>query len=143
MDSIQVWVEQNGNYVRDDFEPEFVVELPTAITLVSFTAQPNADGTVTLLWTTAAEIDNAGFNLWRATTANGEYARINPLLIPGQGTGWGADYSYVDARPAAEPTTYKLEDVDYNGVGTFHGPIEARVSASGHWYRYFLPIYQQ
>lgn len=141
-ETIEVWVDLNGNGAHDAGEPFKALEVTTAITLVSFTAQPHADGTVTLLWTTAAEIDNAGFNLWRATAANGEYGRINPLLIPGQGTGWGADYSYVDTPPDVGTYYYKLEDVDYNGVGTFHGPIEARGLDFGHWSRFFLPMVQ-
>ena len=100
-----------------------MASLPTAITLVSFTAQPNADGTVTLLWTTAAEIDNAGFNLCRATTATGSTPGSTRSSSPGRAqAGAPATATWIPARPGIY--FYKLEDVDYNGVGTFHGPVE-------------------
>ena len=34
---------------------------------------------------TESEIDNKGFNLWRAEAADGSYAQINRSLIPAQG----------------------------------------------------------
>ena len=142
MDYIWVWTEQNGNYDIDWFEPYRLVKLPTAITLVSFTAQPNADGTVTLEWTTAAEIDNAGFNLHRAATRDGPYIKINDQLIPGQGLGlqMGASYSYLDRPPSSGVYFYKLEDVDYNGVGTFHDEV-LPATVSGNPYRLYLPMF--
>jgi hypothetical protein len=100
-----------------------VLEVPTAITLAAFDAYAHDDGAVTITWTTAVEINNAGFNLYRAPAAAGPYTRINPQLIAGQGTGEGATYSFVDTPPQGGSLFYKLEDVDYNGSGTFHGPI--------------------
>ena len=101
--------------------------LPTAITLASFSAHI-VNGDVVLSWRTAAEIDNAGFNLHRAAAPEGPYTKINDLLIPGQGTGFGATYHYVDENPGEGPFFYKLEDIDYFGVSTFHGPFEAIVA---------------
>ncbi len=49
---------------------------PTVINLSSFTATPKA-GKVIIQWSTEAEIDNAGFNIYRATAENGEYEKIN------------------------------------------------------------------
>lgn len=46
---------------------------------------------------TAAEIDNAGFNVWRARGKNGEYRQINSILIPAKGSPQeGAVYEYTD-----------------------------------------------
>lgn len=103
------------------------VEDATAITLVSFTAARTAGG-VNIEWETATEIDNAGFNLYRATSDSGPYTKINPAPIPakGEATG-GAAYSYLDTA-ATNPDTayyYKLEDVDLFEISTFHGPIPA------------------
>jgi hypothetical protein len=100
-----------------------VLEIATAITLAAFDAYAHDNGTVTITWTTAVEIDNAGFNLYRAPAVDGPYVRMNPQLIAGQGTGEGATYSFVDRPPPTGMLFYKLEDVDYNGAGTFHGPI--------------------
>jgi len=102
-------------------------EEPTAITLTSFTAQEGA-GSVTLTWETATEIDNAGFNLYRATSGNGSYTKINTALIAADGDPVsGASYSFRDERLAPGTYYYKLEDVDYYGVTTMHGPVSATI----------------
>src|SRR5262245_10411652 len=82
----------------------------TAIELVSFTVEVQADRTVTLVWETATEVDNAGFNLYRATTEGGPYTKINSALIPAQGDPVaGASYNYVDT-PGPGTFRYILMD---------------------------------
>jgi hypothetical protein len=100
---------------------------PTAITLVSFTAQADAGG-VALAWETGTEVDNAGFNLHRAMTQNGPWTQLNEALIPAQGDPVsGASYSFVDT-PDYGTYYYQLEDVDYHGVSTMHGPVRVTVA---------------
>ncbi len=104
------------------------VEDGKAISLVSFTAEAGDDSNVTLRWETATEVDNAGFNLYRAETKDGAYKKINDILIPAQGNATsGAGYSFVDTPPAKGTYYYKLEDVDYKGVSAMHGPEKVRV----------------
>ncbi len=100
-------------------------EKPTAISLVSFTAQAGIDQ-VALAWETGTELDNAGFNLYRAT-AGGPYSKINEALIAAEGDPVsGAGYSFVDT-PGAGVFYYKLEDIDLHGLSTTHGPVEVTV----------------
>lgn len=107
--------------------PAWVLEEPTAITLVSFTAEGGL-GSVALAWETGTEIDNAGFNLYRAITPGGPCAKINGALIAAEGDPVaGATYSFLDEDLAPGTYTYKLEDVDLNGVATLHGPVSATV----------------
>jgi hypothetical protein len=108
--------------------PEWMLgEEPTAITLVSFTAQTNSDS-VALAWETGTEIDNAGFNLYRATSPDGPWTKVNGVLIAAEGDlVAGATYSFLDAGLAPGTYTYRLEDVDLNGVATLHGPVSATV----------------
>jgi len=103
---------------------------PTAITLLSFSAS-GQDEHVVLNWETAAEIDNEGFNLWRAEAADGEYTKLNPSLIPARGNpDTGASYEYTDINVVKGVAYYyKLEDVDIHGVSTFHGPVSATASS--------------
>ena len=102
-------------------------EGPTAITLVSFTAEASL-GSVTLAWETGTEIDNAGFNLYRATAPGGPYTKINDALIAATGDPVsGAGYSFLDKGLAPGTYYYQLEDVDLNGVATLHGPVPATV----------------
>lgn len=94
----------------------------TAIDLISFTAEPLA-GEVTLAWETGTEIDNAGFNLYRAAVADGPYTPINPALIAAQGDPVaGARYSFADV-PGYGTFFYTLEDIDLHGVSTLHKPV--------------------
>ncbi len=99
---------------------------PTLIQLTSFTVVPKA-GRVIIQWSTAAEIDNAGYNVYRATTEDGEYIKINNALITAEGSATqGANYELIDGGlKNGKIYYYKLEDVDINGAGTMHGPVRA------------------
>jgi len=109
--------------------------VPTVIDLSSFTAAPKA-GSIILSWTTESEIDNAGFNIYRATSENGEYIKINDSLITTKGSATqGASYEFVDKDVKNGRTYYyKLEDIDLSGKSTMHGPIKAKVKRLiGEW----------
>jgi hypothetical protein len=101
-------------------------EPPTVITLASFTGIPG-NREVMLVWVTESEIENAGFNIYRAETEDGTYVQLSASLIPAQGTATsGATYTYADRDVVNRRTYfYKLEDIDVNGVTTFHGPVSA------------------
>jgi hypothetical protein len=106
---------------------EFENEKPTAVDLVSFSAEAGAGG-VTLAWETATEVDNAGFNLYRALLEGGPYSKVNGALIAARGDPVsGASYSFTDASGYGT-YYYKLEDVDYYGVSTLHGPVRVTVA---------------
>jgi hypothetical protein len=102
--------------------------VPTAIDLLSFTAQPAVDH-VTLAWQTGTEVDNAGFNISRSEAADGPYTKLNDALIPAEGDALSsASYTFTDSDVIERITYYyKLEDVDIRGVTTLHGPVSARV----------------
>ena len=97
----------------------------TLISLVDFNATAGSNS-VKLTWSTASEIDNAGFNIYRAGV-DGEFVKINAEIIPAQGTSAnGAAYQFVDNDVQNRQTySYKLEDVDLNGAATIHGPVQA------------------
>lgn len=104
---------------------KIVLAEETVISLSSFDAVP-ANNKVTLQWVTESEIDNAGFNIYRAE-AGGEYVKINDTIIAAQGSSTtGATYEFVDKDVQNRETySYKLEDVDINGTATQHGPVTA------------------
>jgi len=106
----------------------FQPTIPTLIMLSSFTATPSGRKVI-IEWSTASEIDNAGFNLYRAESENGEYVKINPSLIPAKGTSTsGATYQYIDKNVKNRTTYfYKLEDIDLNGKSMMHGPVSAEL----------------
>jgi hypothetical protein len=103
-------------------------EKPTAVDLASFSAEADAGG-VALAWATVAEIDNAGFNLYRANSPLGPWTQINDGLIVAEGDVFsGASYSYVDT-PGYGTFYYQLEDVDFYGVSTLHGPLSVALGS--------------
>ena len=90
---------------------------PLPVTLSKFRAVRTAEGAV-INWTTESEMDNAGFNILRSSTQNGEFQQVNAKLIKGAGTtGERNTYSWTDTT--AKPNTvyyYRIEDVSYAGV---------------------------
>jgi hypothetical protein len=135
------WAELRDPITDESLDLAFVITGgPTAIELASFTAQAGAGG-VTLAWETGTELDNAGFNLYRATAQDGPYTQINEALIAAEGDAVaGASYSFADA-PGYGTFYYQLEDVDYYGVSTLHGPVKATVARPFRrpLYRPFVP----
>ncbi|HUT02524.1 MAG TPA: right-handed parallel beta-helix repeat-containing protein [bacterium] len=102
----------------------------TYIELVSFAARP-VGSRIVLDWETGAEIDNAGFVVYRAIAGTSDYQQLSGL-IPAQGTpSSGASYSFTDSD--VEPGVsynYWLVDIDTSGKWTAHGPASARLPLS-------------
>jgi hypothetical protein len=99
---------------------------PTEITLSSFIAK-SGNGKITLNWATESEIDNAGFNLYRAEAENSQYTKINSTLIAAKGSSvQSASYEFIDTEVQNRKTYYyKLEDIGLSGKSTMHGPVSA------------------
>jgi len=129
------WAEidaSGGTTYNPAMDPGIVLpcEDPTAVDLVSFEAKAKKNAVV-LTWETASELDNLGFNLYRAESADGPYTQLNASLIPSlvpPGSPVGAVYTYRDrtAQPGIK-YFYKLESVDIYGNSTFHGPVDAMI----------------
>ncbi len=100
-----------------------------AVTLASFDATPQNDA-VRLTWETVSEIDNAGFNLYRADDAAGPQTLLANVPSQGPGSTQGFSYTYedLDVQPG-QTYWYWLEDVSLGGATTLHGPVSATVSA--------------
>ncbi|MCY3552199.1 MAG: hypothetical protein OXH39_17185 [Candidatus Poribacteria bacterium] len=88
-----------------------------------------------LKWTTESELDNAGFNILRSETKDGEFKVVNPQLIQGAGTtSEQHDYTWKDTT--AKPNVayyYQIEDISHVGVRKKLATVRMRglVSASG------------
>lgn len=64
---------------------------------------------VEITWETATEQQTAGFNIFRSSTPDGEYALINEKLINSKGSPVsGASYTYIDENVEAGQTYYYL-----------------------------------
>ena len=127
----------SGNNHSEDVDR---VPSTTAVVLAELRAE-RRDGGALIQWRTVAEQDNYGFRVYRGTTPDRASARpISSDLIPGQGRGRGegASYSVFDAVVPPGPLFYWLEDIDINGVSTFHGPALPGVAGAGE--RLYLPV---
>jgi hypothetical protein len=113
---------------------------PTAAELARFAAT-YGEGAIQIEWETRTEIDNVGFNVYRAETPDGELVRLNEFLIPSQmpGAAMGASYCYLDqdVRPGGT-YYYWLESLDVHGAAAQAGPVSAMVM-----YRYMLPYVER
>ncbi len=99
------------------------------VELVSFTAVTDY-GKLILEWSTASEINNEGFFIYRSQNQNGPFLqRVNHAMIPGQGnTNTSTQYEFVDKNVEAEVTYYyKLQSRDFDGTVHDYGKV---VSAS-------------
>lgn len=100
----------------------------TAVEVAAFDAAPQDNG-VMLTWETATELDNLGFNIYRAQSQVGELIKLNPSLIASKTLGslTGASYSFLDDSAMPGVTYYYwLEDIDAFGGSSRHGPVVAQ-----------------
>jgi hypothetical protein len=98
-------------------------QTPLAVTLADFSAQAQP-GQVLVTWETVSELNNQGFNLYRNTAPDpvGSLLAYVPSQAPGSAQGYA--YSYVDGDVQPGQTYwYWLEDIDFSGATTLHGPV--------------------
>jgi len=115
---------------------------PTAVTLLSFAIEGVTEHSVQLTWTTATELNNFGFKIYRAPVddlAQASVVHVEPSAIPG-GSGAGASYHYTDPIPNAGPWWYWLVDVDTGGREMPHGPVTTAIGGASLNFRLFLPL---
>ncbi|MBO9316635.1 MAG: carboxypeptidase regulatory-like domain-containing protein, partial [Chloroflexus sp.] len=115
---------------------------PTAITLLSFTAERQGNG-VLLRWVTGSERDTVGFLLLRSSTGNRVDAMpIVATPIPAQGSaGSGASYQWFDRT--AQPNVsyhYWLVEIEADGERHEFSLISPAVQFT---YRVLVPIIQR
>ena len=115
---------------------------PTAITLLSFTAERQGNG-VLLRWVTGSERDTVGFLLLRSST--GDRADAMPIVatpIPAQGSaGSGASYQWFD-RTAQPNVSYHYWLVEIEADGERH-EFSLISPAMQFTYRVLVPIIQR
>ena len=101
-----------------------VCQSPLVIQLVSFTATVERRS-VRLDWTTASEIDTAGFRILRGRPGAEPQVISGAALIAPMGNEFaGASYTFSDTgRLAAGTVSYYLEDVDLQGNAARRGPV--------------------
>ncbi len=97
----------------------------TSVNLTNFSAELESFNNVCLKWETRMAVNHAGFNIWRSTSADGTYQRINFETIQANDDN---RYEYSDKNLSTGKTYfYKLEDIDTSGKRTFHEAISLTV----------------
>ena len=93
------------------------------------------DGSVVIRWATESELNNAGFNILRSDTRDGQFTKLNTQLIAGQGTtSERTAYEWKDTT--AKPNVvyyYQIQDVSMDGdIATLRtNRLRGHVSPSG------------
>jgi len=135
---LNLWTVGASPYLLDTFllfgDPglRFEGPIPTAVELLNFTAKYEKKSVV-LNWETASEMDNVGFNIYRARTIDGVKKKINTDLIQAANPGSpeGAVYSFTNTKVKQDKKYfYWLESVDINGNTSLHGPIKVKTKVN-------------
>jgi len=129
-----------GNH-RDFGTPGYRGGGPLPVSLSKFRPERLESGDVVIRWITQSELNNAGFNILRSDTRDGEYKQINTKLIAGQGT-TSEKTSYEWKDTSAKPNVvyyYQIQDVSIDGqtqtlrVSRLKGNVTAAGKATTTW----------
>lgn len=97
---------------------------PVPVELISFTASA-AGREVTLSWSTATELNNAGFEILRSSD---NIAFENIAFVKGKGTSTERNsYSFVDKDLNPSVYYYRLRQMDFDGSNSYSAVIEISV----------------
>ena len=105
---------------------------PLPVELTSFTASVS-NLTTTLVWNTATEVNNDGFEVQRGTANSNQLAGINWEkigFVQGNGTSNIAhNYSYTDNAGTSGTYSYRLKQIDHNGAFTYSQEAQVTIEA--------------
>ena len=104
---------------------------PLPVELTSFTGSASGRN-VELLWNTATEINNSGFEVQKNIA--GTWTKIG--FVNGAGTSnVSHSYSYSDVNSAATTYSYRLKQIDHDGKFTYSSAIEVTTSLTADDYK--------
>jgi hypothetical protein len=119
------------------YPPQLDPSTPTGFIVGGFTATPEMNF-IHVQWTTGNETELLGFNLYRASSLDGEHRGVNSTLIDSRhpGTALGDEYSFddVDVQPG-KTYYYWLELKQYIGFTFFNEIATAKTN-----HIIFLPV---
>ncbi len=96
------------------------------VELTSFSAKV-VNAVVELNWTTATELNNQGFEIFRSAQNDNNWQKIG--FVPGFGTTTEPkNYSYFDQSVKSGTYYYRLKQIDFDGSFTYSGVVETEVS---------------
>ena len=115
---------------------------PLPVSLSKFRPERlKATGEVVIRWATESELNNAGFNILRSETRDGQFTKVNTQLIKGHGTTSERNtYEWKDTT--AKPNVvyyYQIQDVSLDGqvqtlrISRLKGNVTAAGKATTTW----------
>ncbi len=133
-DSLSSTYSRNPNGTDTDSTSDFVVadDSPgtTAQFLEQFSVIPRDYDSLLVTWRTGFEENLLGFNIWEATSPDGEYHRRNAVTINAHGI--HSSYSIILKVLDDSPVLYyKLEAVKTDGSSEFFGPVSVQLIGYG------------
>lgn len=95
------------------------------VELTSFTANAT-ESSVVLNWTTASEVNNAGFNIERKASGESSFRTVG--YVEGRGTTLEpGSYSYTDKNMGNGTYTYRLKQLDFDGSFEYSNEVEVNI----------------
>jgi len=120
----------NGSSSTSHYGNEATAYVPAIVPveLQSFTAEV-INNDVKLIWSTATETNNSGFEILRSTQ-NDNYIWQNIGFVPGFGTTTEIhNYSYVDKSLQPGNYQYRLKQIDFEGTFEYSNIFEISIDA--------------
>jgi subtilisin family serine protease len=96
---------------------------PTPVELISFSSTISKNNKVTLVWATATEKNNQGFEIEKTIKGISNWTKVG--FVAGNGTSTEPhSYSYSDNIAATGKYLYRLKQIDNNGMFAYSNEIE-------------------
>lgn len=94
------------------------LETPLPVELLQFVAVAGP-GKVTLSWSTSSEVNSYGFEIEKKANESSAWSMIG--FVRGIGTtGIASNYAFEDRNIMTGTYDYRLKQIDYNGIFTYH-----------------------
>ena len=101
----------------DNATPGYTIGAALPVSLSKFRPERLATGEIVVRWITESELNNAGFNILRSETRDGQFTKLNAQLIAGKGT-TSERHAYEFVDKTAKPNVvyyYQIQDVSFDG----------------------------
>lgn len=98
------------------------VGAPLPVSLVSFTAKPQANRTIDIAWTTSLETNNKGFEVERSKDLQ-SFDKVGEMGEIAANSSALKNYKLTDQTPYAGTSYYRLKQTDLNGKTTIYPAV--------------------
>ena len=106
---------------------EVIINIVVPVELTSFSATTEKND-VNLVWNTATETNNQGFEIQRMNINDTKYEKVG--YVEGNGTTTKINrYNFDDKDVLAGNYNYRLKQIDFNGTFEYSGEIEVNITS--------------